>query len=190
MPIEKTGTGLFFDMSGSNPPCAGPMNSVIATTWSSVYLAMKHIFPEVPINAGTFAPLHTPIRTARCASSRVSTRPRSSREFPPISPRATPAATTTPRVPPLHVSKTQLPVSPSPTLSRLRPPVRHSLVAPHLPRPPARTVCPTRVHDCRLEIASPRRLAAGYLPSAACSSMYWRSFAKAESSLGSLRSLN
>ena len=34
------------------------MNSVIATTRSSVYLAMKHIFPEVPINAGTFAPLH------------------------------------------------------------------------------------------------------------------------------------
>jgi N-methylhydantoinase B len=34
------------------------MNSVIATTRSSIYLAIKHIFPEVPINAGTFAPLH------------------------------------------------------------------------------------------------------------------------------------
>jgi N-methylhydantoinase B len=34
------------------------MNSVIATTYSSVYLAMKHIFPDVPINAGTFEPLH------------------------------------------------------------------------------------------------------------------------------------
>ena len=45
-------------MSGPNPPCAGPMKSVIATTRSSVYLAMKHIFPEAPINAGTFAPLH------------------------------------------------------------------------------------------------------------------------------------
>ena len=56
--IEKTGTDLFFDLSGSSPPCAGPMNSVIATTRSSIYLAMKHIFPEVPINAGTFAPLH------------------------------------------------------------------------------------------------------------------------------------
>jgi N-methylhydantoinase B len=33
------------------------MNSVIATTKSSVYLAIKHIFPEVPINAGTFEPL-------------------------------------------------------------------------------------------------------------------------------------
>jgi N-methylhydantoinase B len=34
------------------------MNSVIATTRSSVYLAVKHVFPEVPINAGTFEPLH------------------------------------------------------------------------------------------------------------------------------------
>ena len=58
MRIEKRGTDLFFDMSGSSPPCAGPMNSVIATTRSSIYLAMKHVFPEVPINAGTFAPLH------------------------------------------------------------------------------------------------------------------------------------
>jgi len=57
MKITKQGTGLTFDMSGSSPPCRGPMNSVIATTKSSIYLAMKHIFPEVPINAGTFEPL-------------------------------------------------------------------------------------------------------------------------------------
>lgn len=49
---------LSFDFTGSSPPCRGPMNSVIATTRSSVYLAMKHIFPDVPINAGTFEPLH------------------------------------------------------------------------------------------------------------------------------------
>jgi N-methylhydantoinase B len=48
---------LLFDLSQSSPPCKGPMNSVIATTRSSVYLAIKHIFPDVPINAGTFAPL-------------------------------------------------------------------------------------------------------------------------------------
>ena len=34
------------------------MNSVIATTKSAVYLAIKHIFPDVPINAGCFEPLH------------------------------------------------------------------------------------------------------------------------------------
>jgi N-methylhydantoinase B len=44
-------------MTGSSPPCRGPMNSVIATTKSSVYLAIKHIFPDVPINAGMFEPL-------------------------------------------------------------------------------------------------------------------------------------
>jgi len=58
MRIEKKHTDLYFDMSQSSPPCAGPMNSVIATTRSSIYLAIKHIFPQVPINAGTFAPLH------------------------------------------------------------------------------------------------------------------------------------
>ena len=34
------------------------MNSVLATTLSSVYLAIRHIFPEVPISAGAFEPLH------------------------------------------------------------------------------------------------------------------------------------
>ena len=48
---------LEFDFTGSSPPCRGPMNSVIATTFSSVYLAVKHVFPDVPINAGTFEPL-------------------------------------------------------------------------------------------------------------------------------------
>ena len=33
------------------------MNSVLATTYSSVYLAIRHIFPDVPINAGAFEPL-------------------------------------------------------------------------------------------------------------------------------------
>ena len=33
------------------------MNSVRATTLSSVYLAMRHIFPDVPISAGAFEPL-------------------------------------------------------------------------------------------------------------------------------------
>ena len=57
MRIEKRGESLTFDMSGSSPPCRGPMNSVIATTRSSIYLAIKHVFPDVPINAGMFEPL-------------------------------------------------------------------------------------------------------------------------------------
>lgn len=57
MKVDKKGEELHFDMTGSSPPCRGPMNSVIATTYSSIYLAVKHIFPDVPINAGTFEPL-------------------------------------------------------------------------------------------------------------------------------------
>ena len=33
------------------------MNSVRATSFSAVYLAMRHIFPEVPMSAGAFEPL-------------------------------------------------------------------------------------------------------------------------------------
>ncbi len=55
--VERTGDSLNFDFSDSSPPCMGPMNSVLATTLSSVYLAMRHIFPEVPISAGAFEPL-------------------------------------------------------------------------------------------------------------------------------------
>ncbi len=54
--VTKSSTGLHFDFTGSSAPCRGPMNSVRATTHSSVYLAMRHIFPEVPMNAGAFEP--------------------------------------------------------------------------------------------------------------------------------------
>ena len=56
--VTRAGDGLTFDFTGSSAPCAGPMNSVRATTLSSVYLAMRHIFPDVPISAGAFEPLH------------------------------------------------------------------------------------------------------------------------------------
>jgi len=56
--ITADGETLSFDFAGSSAPCAGPMNSVLATTLSSVYLAMRHIFPDVPISAGAFEPLH------------------------------------------------------------------------------------------------------------------------------------
>ena len=55
--VTRDGDGLQFDFAGSSPPCLGPMNSVRATTLSSVYLAMRHIFPDVPISAGAFEPL-------------------------------------------------------------------------------------------------------------------------------------
>lgn len=48
---------LIFDFAGSSPPCRGPMNSVMATTESAVYLGLRHVFPEIPLNAGAFAPV-------------------------------------------------------------------------------------------------------------------------------------
>src|SRR5690606_5307292 len=39
--ITVQGTDISFDLSRSSAPCAGPLNSVWATTLSSVFLAMK-----------------------------------------------------------------------------------------------------------------------------------------------------
>ena len=55
--VTKAGGALTFDFSKSSEPCRGPMNSVFATTLSSVYLAVRHVFPDVPLNAGAFEPL-------------------------------------------------------------------------------------------------------------------------------------
>jgi N-methylhydantoinase B len=55
--VTKSGETLTFDFTGSSPPCRGPMNSVFATTASAVYLAVRHVFPDTPLNAGAFEPL-------------------------------------------------------------------------------------------------------------------------------------
>ena len=55
--VRVAGSDLAVDFSGSSPPCRGPVNSVWATTLASVYCAIKHIFPDVPINAGCFRPI-------------------------------------------------------------------------------------------------------------------------------------
>lgn len=56
--VTVSGTGITFDFSRSSKPCRGPLNSVWATTQSAVFIGMKHIFPNVPMNAGCFAPLN------------------------------------------------------------------------------------------------------------------------------------
>lgn len=55
--LRRVGDNVVFDFAGSSAPCMGPMNSVRATTLSSVYLAVRHVFPDVPISAGAFEPL-------------------------------------------------------------------------------------------------------------------------------------
>ena len=65
--VTKSGDTLGFDFAGSSPPCRGPMNSVLATTYSAVYLAVRHIFPDIPLNSGAFEPLQ--IKRPRSAPS-------------------------------------------------------------------------------------------------------------------------
>lgn len=54
--MEVRGSEVYLDFSKSSPPCRGPLNSVLSTSMAGVYIAFKHIFPDVPINAGCFKP--------------------------------------------------------------------------------------------------------------------------------------
>lgn len=55
--VKVAGSDIHVDFEGSSQPCEGPMNTVWATTLSAVYIALKHIFPDVPMNAGCFRPI-------------------------------------------------------------------------------------------------------------------------------------
>ncbi|GGO51225.1 N-methylhydantoinase B [Roseovarius pacificus] len=55
--VTVEGQHISFDFSKSSPPCQGPLNSVWASTLSAVYVGLKHIFPDVPMNAGCFEPI-------------------------------------------------------------------------------------------------------------------------------------
>ncbi|MFG1345561.1 hydantoinase B/oxoprolinase family protein [Xanthobacter autotrophicus DSM 431] len=48
---------LAFDFTGSSAPVKGPLNGTLSVTFAAVFVALKHIFPEVPINAGIFRPV-------------------------------------------------------------------------------------------------------------------------------------
>lgn len=54
--LTVQGSQLHFDFTGSAPTPRGPVNLSRNTTMSSCYVAMKHIFPEVPVNGGAFRP--------------------------------------------------------------------------------------------------------------------------------------
>ena len=51
------GSDMTLDFSRSSPPCRGPLNIAYATTVASCYVALKHVFPHVPANAGVLAPI-------------------------------------------------------------------------------------------------------------------------------------
>lgn len=55
--VTVSGSEMRFDFTGSTAPVRGPLNTSHAATASAVFLYMKHVFHEVPINGGCFRPL-------------------------------------------------------------------------------------------------------------------------------------
>ena len=55
--ITIKGETMHFDFTGTGPKATGPQNMSRNTTLSSCYVAIKHIFPDVPVNGGTFRPI-------------------------------------------------------------------------------------------------------------------------------------
>jgi N-methylhydantoinase B len=51
------GDTMTLDFSRSAPPCAGPVNIARSTAIASCYVALKHIFRDVPANAGCLEPV-------------------------------------------------------------------------------------------------------------------------------------
>lgn len=54
---QVRGSSLEVSFEQSSPPCRGPLNCVWATTLGAVLCGIKHIYPDVPINSGCFAPI-------------------------------------------------------------------------------------------------------------------------------------
>ncbi|MDF3061125.1 MAG: hypothetical protein K0S06_1234 [Microvirga sp.] len=55
--LTVAGDAMSLDFSRSSPPCQGPLNISYATSVAACYVALKHIFPEVPANAGCLRPI-------------------------------------------------------------------------------------------------------------------------------------
>ena len=51
------GDRMVLDFSRTSPPCLGPVNISHATAVACCYVALKHVFTEVPANAGCLAPI-------------------------------------------------------------------------------------------------------------------------------------
>ena len=55
--LTVRGSEMILDFSESSPPCRGPYNGTVPNVISASYIAIKHLFPDVPLNSGCFAPL-------------------------------------------------------------------------------------------------------------------------------------
>jgi N-methylhydantoinase B len=55
--LTISGETMKLDFSRSSPACAGPVNIALSTAVASVYVAIKHVFNDVPANSGVLDPV-------------------------------------------------------------------------------------------------------------------------------------
>ncbi len=55
--LTIAGERMTLDFSRSAPPCDGPVNIARSTAVASCYVGLKHLFTDVPANAGCLAPI-------------------------------------------------------------------------------------------------------------------------------------
>ncbi|ABD56681.1 hydantoinase B/oxoprolinase family protein [Jannaschia sp. CCS1] len=55
--LEITGDTMVLDFEGTAPVTAGPVNIALPTAVATAYVAIKHIFPDLPANAGVMRPI-------------------------------------------------------------------------------------------------------------------------------------
>jgi N-methylhydantoinase B len=69
--LTIAGDTMRLDFSRSAPPCDGPLNIARSTAIACCYVALKHIFTDVPANAGCLAPIefHIPDTTLLAVSA-------------------------------------------------------------------------------------------------------------------------
>jgi N-methylhydantoinase B len=69
--ITVSGEEMTLDFSRSAPPCAGPVNIARSTAIASCYVALKHVFRDVPANAGCLEPIRFVIPETSILSARA-----------------------------------------------------------------------------------------------------------------------
>src|SRR5690606_37393011 len=69
--IRKEGDRMTLDFSRTAAACAGPVNIARSTAVASCYVALKHIFQDVPANAGVLEPIDFVIPEQTILSARA-----------------------------------------------------------------------------------------------------------------------
>lgn len=67
--VTVTGDEMLIDFRGTSPPNRGPLNISYNTAVSACHVALKHIFPDVPVNGGTFRPIQFIIPEGTCINA-------------------------------------------------------------------------------------------------------------------------